>query len=280
MKMFAAHLFVLIGLLSCDRDYKPTFAMMAPPAARLTLNKPVGEFGMKEAVSEEKPVPSSPGEEATTERKLIKNGEIQLVVNSVKKTRTEIDGICGGLKAYISKEDQNDFGNRLQHALVIRVPSSYYDSLVSRVEALAIKVANKSTTLQDVTEEFIDVEARLRTKKGLAARYHEILKQARSVEEILSVENHIGNVQAEIESMEGRLKYLNDQISYSTLNVTYHEVVGTDFGFGSKFVGAGKEGWDNLLRFIVGLMNLWPFVILIGSGAWLFFRWRKKRKLS
>jgi hypothetical protein len=57
-------------------------------------------------------------------------------------------------------------------------------------------------------------------------------------------------------------------------------VLGTDFGFGSKFVGAIKNGWDNLLLFIVGSMNLWPFLILIGSGAWLFFRWRKKRKLS
>ena len=71
---------------------------------------------------------------------------------------------------------------------------------------------------QDVTEEYIDITARLKTKKELEARYLELLKKANKVEEIVSIEKEIGNLRSDIESIEGRLRYINNAVAYSTLD--------------------------------------------------------------
>ncbi|MFZ1806765.1 MAG: DUF4349 domain-containing protein, partial [Cyclobacteriaceae bacterium] len=160
----------------------------------------------------------------------------------------------------------------------IRVPAEKFDALVQGLEKLAIKVESKDINTRDVTEEFIDIETRLKTKKELESRYLEILKQARNVEEVLSVERELGNVRSEIESMVGRLSYLKNKVSFSTLNVNYYQLVDSDFGFGSKFITSLSNGWENLLFFVIGILNLWPFILLAGAGTWLFTRWRKRNR--
>lgn len=209
------------------------------------------------------------------ERKLIKNGSISFESQNVQKTKIEIEKICKELNAYISNESQNNFGDRLQYSQTIRVPSNKFDDLLLKIEPLAITIEDRTITTQDVTEEFIDVEVRLKTKKELELRYREILKQAKTVTDIISIEGQIANVRSEIESMEGRLNYLKNQVSFSTLIVTFYETIGTDFGFASKFVRSISKGWDNLLSFLVFTFSFWPFV-LVGGGIGIWW-WRRKK---
>lgn len=218
-----------------------------------------------------------PAQPTLIERKLIRNGQLDFKTKNVKTTKSEIEKISKELNAYIAGENENNYGDQLQYTQTIRVPADQFDNLLKRIETLADKIENKSINTQDVTEEFIDVEARLQTKKELEARFREILKQAKTVEEIVSIESQIANVRAEIESMAGRLKYLQNQVSFSTLNVSYYEVIGTDFGFASKFVESLKGGWDNLLSFLIFLVNLWPFVIGIAAAVFWWVRRRKRR---
>ena len=218
----------------------------------------------------------APPPNEVVDRKLIRNGTLEFQTDEVKKTKTEIEKICKELNAYISSESENNLGERLQYNQVIRVPANQFDTLLARLEPLALKIENKNISTEDVTEQFIDVEARLKTKKELEARYREILKLAKTVEEIVSIESQIANVRSEIESMEGRLNFLKNQVAFSTLNVTYYETIGIDFGFASKLVQSLKGGWDNLLAFIIFLVNLWPFVL--GLAALTFWFWNKRRK--
>ena len=160
------------------------------------------------------------------------------------------------------------------------MPADQFDNLIKRIEALADKVENKGINTQDVTEEFIDVEARLKTKRELEARYSEILKQAKTVADILAIESQIANVRSEIESMTGRLNYLKNQVSFSTLNLSYYQIIGSDFGFATKFVESLKGGWDNLLTFLIFLINLWPFVIGIAIGVIWWLRRRKAKRVN
>jgi hypothetical protein len=216
-----------------------------------------------------------------TERKLIKTGDLSFETNDVAKTKVAVEAICKGLNAYISNENQNNYGERRQYQQTIRVPANQFDALLQKIEAEAVNIENKNINTQDVTEEFIDVEARLNTKKELEARYREILKQAKTVQDIVTIESQIANVRSEIESMEGRLTYLKNQVSFSTLHVSYFEIIGTDFGFANKFIRGLGQGWDNLLAFLIVLANLWPFFILIGAIALGVTRWKKhKRKQS
>ena len=96
---------------------------------------------------------------------------------------------------------------------MIRVPADRFDELLLIIEPLASKIESKNINTQDVTEEFIDVETRLKTKKELETRYLEILKQAKTVTDIISIESQIATVRSEIESMEGRINYLKNQVS-------------------------------------------------------------------
>ena len=222
----------------------------------------------------------SPTEQPTTkvpeatQRQLIKNGQLSFETTDVKKTKIEINNLCDGLKAYVSSETQNNSGDRINYSQVIRVPANQFDNLLSKIESLASKVDDKNITTEDVTEEFIDLTARLKTKKELESRYREILTQAKTVSDILAIESQIGSVRAEIESTEGRLHYIQNQVSLSTLTVTYYETIGTNFGFVSKFIHSLGEGWDNLLGFLIALTSGWPFVLTLVVG---YFWWRRRR---
>jgi hypothetical protein len=260
-------------LFSCkDNGSSPEMAMdMTAPEAKTAQHEMVSRAITSDA--------SRTGQQTSpteiTDRKLIRNGQLEFKTEEVKKTKTEIEKICKELNAYIASESENNYGNRLQYNQLIRVPADQFDALLTRIEPLAEKIDNKNINTEDVTEQFIDVEARLKTKKELELRYREILKQAKTVEDIVSIESQIANVRSEIESMEGRLNFLKNQVAFSTLSVSYYETIGTDFGFASKFVESIKGGWDNLLAFIIFLITLWPFVL--GLSVLVFWVWKRRR---
>lgn len=235
------------------------------------------QYGVEVNLGENESLKAS-NSEVARDRMLIKTGNLSMEVEDAKQSRKQIGEIANKFKAYISDERLDDYGDRLNTSLTIRVPSSSYDTLVALIEEVGEKTDSKSVNVQDVTEEYIDVEARLKTKKELEARYREILKQANTVTDILSVESNLNSVRAEIESMEGRLKYLMSQVSFSTLNLNFYQRLSTDYGFGGKFADGLGNGWTNFLGFFIGLANIWPFLVLIGVAVWFFIRWRKNRK--
>jgi Domain of unknown function (DUF4349) len=268
-------LFLALTLVSCDRRAK----------LRFEEKKNVNWFPQNSASSEsdteymldaaQPELQASPT--IQVDRKLIKNGALVFKVNDLGEAKKQIDKLIKEANGYPSTETQTNYDERLQYTLTVRVPANSFDEFINNVLKLADKVESKNITTEDVTEQFIDIEARLKTKKELETRFREILKQAKTVEEILSIETQLSNVRTEIESAEGKLNYLKSQIAMSTLTITYYEVIGTDFGFGSKFVHSLREGWDNLLLFLIGLTSIWPFVLaLVGAGFW-FWRRRNKR---
>jgi hypothetical protein len=258
-------------ILSCDRRSNFQGAEASREAPSVNTPAPVQSVKFLDQSSE--------GQQPTTqERKLIKTGELSFETNDVKKTKSAIDAICKELNAYSSSENQNKYDDKIQYNQTIRVSADKFDLLIGKIESEALEVETKNINVQDVTEEFIDVEARLKTKKELEVRYREILKQAKTVRDILTIEEQIGTVRAEIESMEGRLKYLSSQVSYCTLNISYYEAIGTDFGFGSKLGKSLGSGWEYFLAFLLGMINVWPFLLLISVIIWLAFRWDKRKR--
>lgn len=214
------------------------------------------------------------------ERKLIKNGTISFSTNDISKTRKEIENVCREFNAYVSSDEQQKFDKRIQYEQVIRIPAGRFDAFVKVIENMGEHVEYRNITTQDVTEEFIDIGARLKTKKELEARYHQLLVKAAKVEDILSIEEHIAKVRTEIESMAGRLNFLTNQVGYSTLTLTYHQVVASDFGFGTQLVSSFITGWNGLLVFLVGIVTAWPFILILGAGIWLISRWLKRINLA
>jgi hypothetical protein len=210
-------------------------------------------------------------------RKLIKQASISFETDDLSGTRKFISAVALQHKGYVSSETTNRYQDRNQLAITLRVPAQKFDTILTEIERHAVRVENKNVSSKDVTEEFIDVDARLRTKKELELRYLALLKDAKNVQDVIAVESQLVNVRSDIESMEGRLKYLSDQISLSTLSIECFEVVGSRFAFFSSIFSALKNGWENLLKFIIGLLNIWPFIILGIVSIYLLLKVKKKK---
>lgn len=214
-----------------------------------------------------------------TDRKLIKDGSISFETGDLKKTQSEIAEITKSLNGYASNETLNNGESRTSCQITIRVPANQFVELVDKLEKISLKIEHKSVQTRDVTEEFFDAEARLKTKKEVENRYRDLLKKAQTVEDMLAIERESGNVRTEIEVIEGKLNYLKNQVAFSTLEVNYFQVVGTDFGFAGKFVHSLANGWSNLLSFLIALTNIWPFLILFSLAGWWLRRWLTKKPI-
>jgi hypothetical protein len=256
-------IFLLVVMVSCDKQ------------SSLELR----EYGYSDTTASDGPFMMSPvSKPLTIDRKLIKNGSLEISVEDVELVKSEIKTLCKSYDGYLSSETQSSFPQRIQYDQVIRVPAAKFDELVKKLEALATEVDNKNIETIDVTDEFIDKEARIKTKKELEERYLEILKKANAVSDMLAIESQLNEVRADIEAMEGRLQYLNNQVSYSALNLTFYKPLITDYGFTSKLLTSAREGWNLLLSFIIGLLRFWPFIVMLVVISFLFFRRRKMKK--
>lgn len=202
--------------------------------------------------------------ETIYERKLTKNGSIRFETSNLDKTKQLITNAVASLNGYISNDNTSESDNRTENSLIVRIPADKADSLITVIESNASKIDYKSIDVQDVTEQFIDLDTRVRTKKEVETRYRELLARATSVEEMLKIEEQIGNIRTEIESAEGRLRYLSNQVQYSTLNVTFYEK-NSDFGIWKKMGNAFSNGWNSLLWLFVGIANLWAIILLIAT---------------
>lgn len=215
--------------------------------------------------------------EIPVDRKIIKQGEIRFETKKIKETESLILKTVKETDGYVSNDNVFNSTDRITHRLVIRVPAENFDRLLADISENAEKIDSKTIDALDVTEEYIDIESRIKTKKDLENRYKELLVKAKTVEEILSIEKEMGTLRTDIESIEGRLKYLKDRVGFSTLTVEFYQLTSSSFDFSSKFCQALITGWKWLLAFIIGLIHFWPFFLILGGVSFFAFRFGKKR---
>jgi hypothetical protein len=213
------------------------------------------------------------------EKKIIKTGRVSFETDDLTKTRDWVAGLIKNNGGNITSDREDKYGQRSGQNLTVRVPVAKFDKLITEISSGVKKLESKEVTASDVTEEFIDVEARLGAKKALENRYLELLKQAKNLNEMLQIEKQLTDIRGEIESIEGRLKYLQNQVAYSTLDIYFYQEMPKTIYLGSKLSNGFRNGWDNLILFFVGLVNLWPFV-LIGAGLIWFFVRRKRKRIA
>jgi len=159
-------------------------------------------------------------ERAAVGPKIIKNGSVRLSVRDTDKTVEQINGIAkekGGFVADV-RVSEND-GEKTGY-ITIRIPVAKFDETATAVKKLAVMVLDESANSEDVTAQYVDLQARLNAKKAEEAQYLEILKRAVKIEDILQVTQYLSNVRTEIEQLQGQLRYLSDKTDYATLSIT------------------------------------------------------------
>jgi len=215
-------------------------------------------------------------EEEVKEQKLIKEGNIQFKTKDIDATRNAINQSVKKYKGYISNDNAKSSETRITHSVEVRIPSIHFDKFLAEVSQTAEEIDDKNINIRDVTEEYLDIEARIKTKKELEKRYISLLAQAKTINEILSIEKELLKIREDIESIEGRLNYLKNKVTYSTLSISYYKEISKSNQYFIKIVSSLKNGWYLFISFLLFLMNIWPFLIVI--TIILIVLLRRKRK--
>lgn len=143
---------------------------------------------------------------------LIYTAQITMAVFEVQAALAQIEELAKELGGFLARRDDN--------AITIRVPAALFDTAIRRIEKTG-DMLTRNVVAQDVTEEFRDLELRIRNARAVRDRLEQLLAKATKVEESVMVERELERVSGELERMEGRLKFLKDRAAYSTITVTY-----------------------------------------------------------
>jgi hypothetical protein len=224
------------------------------------------------------------------DRKLIRQGGIEIEVTDLEKAAEAVKQAVQQAGGYLAGERSSEAGGgRRNVGLTCRIPAAQLDAVIARVRGLG-RVTDVNLTTSDVTEQYFDLETRLANQKRLEQRLLELLaRQAKDLGDILEVERELARVRTEIETLEGRKRLWDNQINFSTLQVTLNEprpaFAGDEGGTWRTLANAFRQASDNFVFAIAGLIAFAGGALPVVGAAvfvgWLAVRlWRRRRRRS
>jgi hypothetical protein len=218
----------------------------------------------------------------TPDTKIIKTATLTVEVNDVPGSVEFLKNLAAQKGGYLSSTNvQKNYNNRLTGTVIIRVPAKEFETTLTGVQAIGT-VKSVSTQGQDVTEEYVDLQAQKTAYQNQLAQYNEIMKKAVKVEDVITVQQQIDRVQVQLNRLDGRLKYLDNRIDLSTITVNLQEPEPVGGESSHTFVSTINEGISGFFGMIDALiiifLTLLP-IIIIGGAGYGIYRWRKSKKV-
>ncbi|MDZ8118102.1 DUF4349 domain-containing protein [Pontiella agarivorans] len=170
-----------------------------------------------DAAIEARPL-SEAGGAGLPEQMLIWTGSISIEVVSITNASAQITVQAEAAGGYIESTSRYESGEGPTATMVVRIPADRLGGMVDSMGSLG-EVTAQSLSSQDVTELYIDMQARLGTKKKLRDRLQNLLDRADEVKDILAIEKELTRLQADIDSMTARLKAMKGKVDYASLTV-------------------------------------------------------------
>lgn len=272
--------------VSADKAVAVTeYDVEAPPSPKEAYQMaPTNSISEKSETVNKSVQPSvAPKKIDTIAKKIIKNGNMKIQVGDVKKAQNQVGDILKKNNAYIQNEQFQNTDTDDNLELVIRVPHKNFDALVNSFSDGMGSVLSKNISSDDVTEEYTDVSIKLANKKIYLEKYRDMLRSVSTTKDMIEIQETIRELEDEIDIAEGRLRFIDDRVNYSTLNLSlYKEKVRSSatskIGFGSRLADSVTEGWNSFMSFLLGLISFWPFLLLIPILVYLWRKWRAGRK--
>jgi hypothetical protein len=218
----AAFALFALALLSMSCELKKAAPPPAPEGYVTNTSRGGGGGGSvsRNYRQEVKLALAAPDEPDTlAERKIIRNGSIELLVSDVGQSITKIGSIVRAAGGYVEKSTQTNSGGH-SASTTVRVPAARLDQVIADIKRLATTVDRESVEARDVTREYIDLDARLRNAQAEEAQYLLILKRATTIKDTLDVTEKLSDVRGRIEQMQGEMKFLTAQIDMSSLEIS------------------------------------------------------------
>jgi len=227
--MLAAVLVACAAPLSAPAP-TPAPAPAPAPAPSIVIPAPSTSKGIPGEVVVETPPPApapSPvnGGDLTigADRMIVRTANMQLVVDDVRNTIDKITELAQNLEGYVVNSSSWKEGERIVGQITIRVPSSDFNHAMSVLRSMAVEVNSETTSSQDVTEEYIDLEATLRNLEATETQLLKLMEKAEKVEDILNVQRELSRVQQDIERTKGRMQYLERTSEMSLIQIVLEQ---------------------------------------------------------
>lgn len=270
-------------LINCSKQKADKLSVNADLAEIITEDKGTGNIPPPSAAEEPNNSNITAPLKDSISRKIIKNGEMRIQVGDIKKAQNQVNNILKKNSSYIVKEEFQNTDINENINLTIRVPHKSFDTLINSFSDGLGSVLSKNISSDDVTEEYTDVSIKLANKKIYLEKYRDMLKRASTTKDMLEIQEKIRGLEDEIDIAEGRLRFIDDRVNYSTLNLNlYKEKVRSSatskIGFGSRFVDSLAEGWNSFIAFLLGIISFWPFLLLVPVMVALWRKWKNKKR--
>lgn len=240
---------------------------------------------------------TSPAPEAASasalQRKIIYEADLAMKTSDytgvVDKIQAEVSK-SGGYVLEFNESGRTGDGKRGR--FVIKVPGAGFDSLMSRIEAIG-PLESKSMRGQDVTEEFVDLEARLKVAEVAESRLLSFMEKATKTEELVAFSSELTKVQQTIEQIKGRMRYLEQNVTFSTIRLTVEEKISSAEALkaadkpplAERALGKMRDGWAVFVYVMEGLIlalsALLPFLLVLAViivPIWLTSRRRREKE--
>jgi len=234
-------------------------------------------------------------EPPVTERMIIWTGNISLIVKDAEESLEKAQAIAKDLGGYVVNSSSWFEDQQLRARLTIRVPAEAFDAAMDGLKDLAIRVENTNLSTQDVTEEYTDLDARLRNLEATEAELLELLTEVRErtgkAEDVLAVHREVSSIRGQIEQAKGRMQYLGKMTAMATIDIglTPDALARPIVVAGWQPSGTAADALRTLVRtfqFVVDaaiwvIIYLLPTLVLIAIPLvvirLIWRRWRKKR---
>ena len=232
------------------------------------------------------------GAAAEERRHVIREARLAMLVRDLEEALEEVQQMVTALGGYLSSMNLHGM-EREQRAgqVVVRVPEEKFEQALDEFEQLG-ELKDKNIFTDDVTGEYVDMEARIANLEAQEERFRELLQQAENIEEMLQVENELGRIRGDLEAMQARFESLRDRVSYSTITINFEEqdprrgqVVGETEGMGRRIVSLFSLNLNRLIAalsgiavFLLGTLPITLPLIAVAVGGWKMRKLWKKRK--
>lgn len=223
-------------------------------------------------------------------RKIVYRGNMSMEVEDYAAAQRSVSGAIAKAGGYILQFTDQQSSSELGGTYTIKVPANAFMSFLAGIEGLPHLAFEKSMQGTDVTEEYVDLQSRLKARGVVEARLLAFMEKAESATALLQFSKELGEVQTEIERIKGRMRYLDQNVAYSTIELRLYQKSAEPIraqtevkGFGAKIAGA----WSGSLSFlaeaaqviVIALTALLPVAVVLAIIAMLVYAvYRRRRK--
>ena len=261
MKKFVPYFLLLFSIINCssasnsEENFMSKSSMSSPEMA---VMRDSGRTSISEL------------SQSNIDKKIQKNANLSIEVKDIEKSLDKAKQIISTFNGEIISTSSGgmDFGQPYAN-IRLRVPSEKLNDAVEALKKISSKILSENIYTNEVTEEFIDIEAKLNIMKSTEKRFNDLLNEAKNVEEVIQVEKELMRIRGEIDSLEGRLGYLSQTTDTSEINLSINEevpITGEKWSFSESLSSALKNLSSfakSLASLLINLVVFIPVIIVI-----------------